>query len=514
MPLTRIKTKGLGDAVAPRVNIVDTGTEGTKVAAGTTGQRGSTAGQFRFNQTTGLAEYYDGSSFKSIDSPPAISSISPTTEDAGNANIVITGSNFASGATVKFIGADNSEISSPSVTFNSNTQLTATTPSSGLSAANEPYDVKVTNVSGLSVTLADALDAGGIPAWTTASGQIGGTITEGDTVNTTVVATDPDSTAITYSVASGSLPSGLSLNTSTGAITGTAPAVSSDTTSSFTLGATSGADTTTRAFNIIVKNFSVTDINSIPENIWNNIPTGQFASNSTYTDYYGGRFDVNSGNVMQFRSEFSSEHVMYQRANSRSNSNEECYVQMYDIADAFGDGTNGTALMMFGIYTEDPTGIGTNNNTPFGYVATGNTDFRYNVWSNSQNNSQHGFFHGGANRQNDNNIGNASTNRDSYADFDLNSYQLASTPTSASTKTAITYVIKPDNHGSNARKVYVYYGNTKVHTFTNLIPASKEIHWWCATGHSSSSNGDYWTNNPVRIRYGDNNGNTDYDVGG
>jgi hypothetical protein len=45
-------------------NIADTGTEGTKVASGTTAQRGSTAGQLRFNTTTGLAEYYTGTEFK------------------------------------------------------------------------------------------------------------------------------------------------------------------------------------------------------------------------------------------------------------------------------------------------------------------------------------------------------------------------------------------------------------------------------------------------------------------
>ena len=32
-------------------NISDTGTEGTKVASGTTAQRGTTAGQIRFNST-------------------------------------------------------------------------------------------------------------------------------------------------------------------------------------------------------------------------------------------------------------------------------------------------------------------------------------------------------------------------------------------------------------------------------------------------------------------------------
>ena len=249
MPLTRIKNKGLGDSVS-RVNIVDTGTEGTKLATGTTAQRGSTQGQFRFNTTTGLGEYYDGTNFKAIDAPPTVSSISPTTEDGQNANIVITGQGFSSGATVKFIGTDNTEYASPSVTFNSSTQLTATTPATPMPVSKEPYGIKVTNTSGLSNTLSDALDVGGVPAWTTAAGNLG-TLYEGQTGSFTVVATDPDSTAVTYTT-SDSL-GGLSLNTSTGAITGTASAVSSDTTTSFTIGAVSGGDTTNRTFNIIVK---------------------------------------------------------------------------------------------------------------------------------------------------------------------------------------------------------------------------------------------------------------------
>ena len=87
-------------------NITDTGTEGTKVATGTTAQRGSTTGQIRFNTNLSLAEYYDGTNFKSIDSPPTISSISPTTQTGANANVVITGNGFSTGATVKFIGND------------------------------------------------------------------------------------------------------------------------------------------------------------------------------------------------------------------------------------------------------------------------------------------------------------------------------------------------------------------------------------------------------------------------
>ena len=76
-------------------NITDIGTEGTRVASGSTAQRGSTAGQIRFNSTIGLAEYYDGTQFKSIDSPPTISSIDDAEVDSGaggDQTIVITGS--------------------------------------------------------------------------------------------------------------------------------------------------------------------------------------------------------------------------------------------------------------------------------------------------------------------------------------------------------------------------------------------------------------------------------------
>ena len=188
-------------------NITDTGTEGTKVASGTTGQRGSTTGQFRFNTTTNLAEYYTGTDFKSIDAPPTVASINPTSATTTGVSIVITGTNFQTGATVKFIGNDGTEYASPSVTVNSSTQVTATTPASLLPSSKEPYDIQVANSSGLSGTGTDLLDTGGVPAWSTASGQIGGNIIEGDAVSTTVSASDPDGTAIVYSVVSGSLPS-------------------------------------------------------------------------------------------------------------------------------------------------------------------------------------------------------------------------------------------------------------------------------------------------------------------
>ena len=56
-------------------NITDLGTEGTKVASGTTEQRGSTAGQFRFNSTTGKFEGRNASSFVTLEVTPVVSSV-------------------------------------------------------------------------------------------------------------------------------------------------------------------------------------------------------------------------------------------------------------------------------------------------------------------------------------------------------------------------------------------------------------------------------------------------------
>ena len=115
------KARTIADLGTGFVNITDTGTEGTRVATGTTAQRGSTQGQFRFNSTTGLAEYYTGTAFKSIDSPPAVSSLDVTEVDSlagGNQTIVITGSNFSTGATVTFVGNTGTNFNASTVTVN------------------------------------------------------------------------------------------------------------------------------------------------------------------------------------------------------------------------------------------------------------------------------------------------------------------------------------------------------------------------------------------------------------
>ena len=239
-------------------DIVDTGTEGTKVAVGTTAQRGSTQGQIRFNTTTSLAEYYDGNAFKPIDSPPTITSVSPTNVGEStiswNPSIVISGSNFSSTVTVKIIGDDGTEIDPNSTTRNSNSQITITLPSSGVTNANEAYDIRVTNSSGLDFTLANAFLINATPVFSVASGSLG-TLAHSDRAAsnlTAVTATDSEGSTITFSITTGSAPTGLTFN-SNGTWSGTADAVNSDTTSNFTVTATDGGESVTRDYSITVQ---------------------------------------------------------------------------------------------------------------------------------------------------------------------------------------------------------------------------------------------------------------------
>lgn len=234
-------------------NISDDGTGGTKVASGTTAERGNTTGQIRFNSTTGLAEYYNGSEFKSIDSPPVALNVNLSNVESSSlpANIVITGNGFNS-ASVKFIGNDGTEYTSASVTTNSSSQVTAEIPTS-VTSANEPFDVKLINSSGLATTLEDAFNVDASPVFSVSAGSLG-TLADTDRAAsnlTAITATDDEGDTVTFSITTGSAPAGLTLN-SNGTWSGTANQVSSLTTSTFTVTASDGTNTSTRQYTITV----------------------------------------------------------------------------------------------------------------------------------------------------------------------------------------------------------------------------------------------------------------------
>jgi hypothetical protein len=161
-------------------------------------------------------------------------------DTAGGETIVINGSGFASGATVQ-VGATTIG----SVTFVDQNRLAFTAPA--LSSGS--YTIYVTNSNGGTGILLSGLVYSGVPTFTTTAGTLG-TVYETANVNTAVVATGD--APITYSVISGTLPSGATLN-SNGTITGNAPVDGSSTTYSFTIQATDGQlQDSTRAFTLTI----------------------------------------------------------------------------------------------------------------------------------------------------------------------------------------------------------------------------------------------------------------------
>ena len=246
-------------------NTIFTGLAGLKISSGATGDRVDEQARLRFNSSTNLMEYYTGNEWKPIDSPPSITGINVDgaglvtsafidSSLGGNATIVISGSLFAPTSTVLLVATSGSNITPSTTTFNSGSQLTITVPYSSFVNANEPYSLRISNLSGLSSTLDACLSVDTSPVFATAAGSLG---TIGDAARSSytlssAAATDNEGDTITYSIISGALPTGLSFNTATGAITGTASAVGSNTTSNFTVSAATTNATVTRAFSITV----------------------------------------------------------------------------------------------------------------------------------------------------------------------------------------------------------------------------------------------------------------------
>lgn len=196
---------------------------------------------------------FSASNLTDLISAPTVTSISPSSYTANDLpdNIVITGVGFASGSTVTFVGNDGTRTASPTVTFTSSTSITASVPSSLAGADNDPYDIEVSpSISGTGDNLFSIDDN---PIFATASGSLGSITDSGRSAYSLspATATDPEGVTVTHTLQSGSLPTGLTLN-SDGTITGTATAVVIDTTSTFTVRATAGSQISDRQFSITV----------------------------------------------------------------------------------------------------------------------------------------------------------------------------------------------------------------------------------------------------------------------
>ena len=187
---------------------------------------------------------------------PTVSSISPTNIDskdsATTTTFTVTGTGFSVGVTAVLISNGGTEISFNTVTRNSSTQLTCVL-NNGLVTLNtdEPYDIKVTNSSSLTSTLANQINVDQRPVFVTAAGSLG--TQRVGSFSATVEATDPESAgAIRYDVVGGTLPTGITLNSSTGVVSGSITLETSDTTYNFTIQA-SDVDS-----NVSFRDFSIT----------------------------------------------------------------------------------------------------------------------------------------------------------------------------------------------------------------------------------------------------------------
>ena len=220
---------------------------GTTFTIGDAGDTISTAGNISANAVAATTLTVGGQSVTALQNP-TITSINPSTIDNTQTAVQISGTNFQS---IPFVDAINSSTGAitqaDSVSYTSSSSISA-----NLTLTTDgTYYLRVENNDGLAVRSTTALlTVSDSPTWNTAAGSLG-SLSAGGTANFTVSATS-DST-IAYSIVSGALPGGLSLNSSTGAITGTESGATAETSYSFTIRATDAeAQTADRAFSITV----------------------------------------------------------------------------------------------------------------------------------------------------------------------------------------------------------------------------------------------------------------------
>jgi hypothetical protein len=220
-------------------------------------------GQPFFNGQAARLELFTNLGWQNItqETPGIVSIQNSYLESEASTVVIIAGTNFSSGAIASVTGTNSISTNANSTLINSTGQISATF--SGLSKDYEPYDVTVTNPSNLYGVFLSGLYVDETPIWVTGSGTLG-TYQQGSSVSVDLSATDPESEGLQFLVASGSLPPGLSLNSSTGQITGIAPDPALNTTYSFTVNATDGANDSFRPFSITVLDTGISW--STPEN--------------------------------------------------------------------------------------------------------------------------------------------------------------------------------------------------------------------------------------------------------
>jgi hypothetical protein len=218
------------------------------VVGGSTGDLLSFSYKTTFTATNTTSQVTAGAFITSV-TPTALNSIDDTT--------TLVGGNFASNVAVYFVGSDNVEQAAKSIVRSSSSQLIVTRPDT-FSTQLGTYKVVVENPGVTRPTgsslhiLNNAITAGTTPNWTT--GTTLPEIAKNIAYTTTLVATDSEGTDIDYSVFSGTLPAGISLNNETGVLSGTYTGADFDTTNLVIRAVDTGGNTVDRTFRIFSLN--------------------------------------------------------------------------------------------------------------------------------------------------------------------------------------------------------------------------------------------------------------------
>jgi hypothetical protein len=228
------------------------------VVGGSTGDLLSFSYKTTFTATTTTSQVTAGAFITSA-TPTALNSIDDTT--------TIVGGNFASNVAVYFVGSDNVERAAKSIVRSSSSQLIVTRPDT-FSTQLGTYKVVVENPgitrpigSSLHI-LNNAITAGTTPNWTTGTTlpEIGKNIA----YTTTLLATDSEGTDIDYSIVSGTLPSGITLNGETGVLSGTYSGADFNTTNLVIRAVDTGGNTVDRTFRLFSLNPVWNTTSSLP----------------------------------------------------------------------------------------------------------------------------------------------------------------------------------------------------------------------------------------------------------
>jgi large repetitive protein len=168
--------------------------------------------------TTGDMNYFGSTSValtENIETAPTVTGVSPASGPAvGGTAVAITGTNFTGATSVSFGG-----LAAASFTVNSATSITAISP-----AGTGTVDVVVTTPGGASATFAaDRFTY--IPTLTLSSSPLPAATAE--TAYSRTLTASGGTAPYTYAVTSGALPAGMSLNPTTGALSGTPTAAGS-----------------------------------------------------------------------------------------------------------------------------------------------------------------------------------------------------------------------------------------------------------------------------------------------